>query len=127
MPSAMMAKRMLQCVAWAWRTMLVTASRTARQRTVSSAALKLAADGGASQARVTPADVEGVAGAFDFGGEALGAVAADGFADFGEGGAGGGFYVGDLLGGALRVAVDEAAGELGFEDDDGESVAEDVV
>ncbi len=43
-------------------------------------------------------------------GETLGAVAADGFADFAEGGACGLFYVGDLLGGALRVAFDEASG-----------------
>ncbi len=57
----------------------------------------------------------------------MGAVAADGFADFAEGGAGGLLYFGDLLGGACGVAFDEAPGELGFEDDDGESVAEDVV
>jgi len=49
------------------------------------------------------------------------------FADFGEGGAGGTFYVGDFGGGALRVEGDEASGELGFEDDDRERVAEDVV
>ena len=64
---------------------------------------------------------------FHLGGETLGAIAADGLADFGEGGAGGLFYFGDLLGGACGVAFDEAAGEFGFEDDDGESVAEDVV
>ena len=44
-----------------------------------------------------------------------------------EGGAGGVFYVGDFVRGALRVAVDQASGEFGFEDDDGERVAEDVV
>ena len=71
--------------------------------------------------------LQGVAGEFHFGGEALGAVAADGFADFAEGGSGGLFDVGDLLGGALRIAFDQASGELGFEDDDGEGVAEDVV
>ena len=37
------------------------------------------------------------------------------------------FDVGDLLGGALRVAFDEASGQFGFEDDDREGVAEDVV
>ena len=75
--------------------------------------------------------VEGAAGGFDFGTEAAGAVAADGLADFCESGARDAFDVGDLGGGAVVVggfvAIDEAAGELSFEDDDGEGVAENVV
>ncbi len=75
---------------------------------------------------------EGAASEVELGGEAFGAVADDGAADLGEGFAGGGFDVGDLgSGGAcvgrVRSLLEEAAGELGFEDDDGEGVAEDVV
>ena len=86
---------------------------------------------------MTPAVIEGAACGFDLGGEALGAVAGDGFADFGESGAGGALDVGYLGGSALEVAVlvvglrgvclDEAPGELGFEDDDGERMAEDIM
>ena len=90
------------------------------------------AEGGRACGRGFPGEryvgrVEGLAGTVEFCGEALGAVAADGFADFGEGSAGGGFYVGDFVRGALRVVVHQAAGEFGLEDDDGESVSEDVV
>ena len=52
---------------------------------------------------MTPAASRVVRARLDFGGEAAGAVAADGFADFGEGGAGGGFYVGDLVAARVRV------------------------
>ena len=75
--------------------------------------------------------LEGEAGLLDLSGEAFAAVAADGLADFGERGAGGAFDVGDFGGGAGgfigRAASDETAGELGFEDDDREGVAEDIV
>ncbi len=97
-PSGVVVKRMVHWVAWAWRTMLVTASRTASESTVSSRALQggragLAGEGDAGGS-------EGEARLLDFGGEALAAIAADGFAHFGERGAGGAFDVGDLGGGA---------------------------
>ena len=59
-----------------------------------------------------------VAGEFHLGGQALGTVAADRFAYFAEGGSCGFFDVGDLLGGALRVAFDQASGEFCFQHDD---------
>ncbi|WP_433984242.1 hypothetical protein RBB78_04015 [Tunturiibacter empetritectus] len=58
--------------------------------------------------------LQGVAGLLHLGGESTGAIAADGFTDFGESGARRSFDVGHLLGCALRIEFDEAAGELGF-------------
>lgn len=104
-------KRNRQVVAQAWRTMLVTASRRARERAVSSAAERCAAVVvSESRMRVTPAASK-VRRGFDFGTEAVGAVAADGFADFIQSGAGDAFDIGDFIGGAGViagvVAVDE--------------------
>ena len=95
-------KRRRQVVARAWRTMLVTASRRASARTVSSAGRDWCGRGRRHrrQDERDAGGVEGAARGFDFGGEAAGAVAADGFADFGECGAGGAFDVGDFGGGA---------------------------
>ena len=53
---------------------------------------------------------EGLPGGVDFGNEAAGTVAADGFADLGEGGAGGAFYVGDFGLGALEDGEVECGG-----------------
>ena len=71
--------------------------------------------------------VERDAGGFDFGGETAGSVTADGFADLGEGSAGDAFYVGDLGGGAGGIERDKAAGQLSLEDDDGKSMAKNIV
>jgi hypothetical protein len=71
--------------------------------------------------------IKGTASGVDFGGQAAGAVAANGFADFSEGVAGGSFNVRHFRGGADGIEQDEAAGEFGLEDNDGERMAEDIM
>jgi hypothetical protein len=76
--------------------MLVTASRRASASTVSSAAVRAALwERGLGDER-DAGGVEGAARGLDLGGEAAGAIAADGLADLGERGAGGAFHIADL-------------------------------
>ncbi len=119
---------MVQVVARAWRTMLVTASRSANASTVSSFARRpVLVEGMASHCSVTPAASSVRRAASISATRPRCAVAADSFADLGKRGASGAFDFSDFGGSALRIALDQSAGELCLEHDNGECVAEYIV
>ena len=63
----------------------------------------------------------------DFRRQTFGAIAADGLPHLAQSLAGDVFHFADFMTGARRIAIHQLAGQLGFEDDNGERVSEDVV